>query len=362
MNSKNSRSISQILMELLGRNNCKTIFGVPGAYSIHFVDTCTASSDPINFVLTSHEGGAAFMAQAYSQVTGSLGCVVTTAGPAALNAVTALASAKSDGDRVVLIHGDVPEAKRGQGALQDTTCFDCEVKEVLAPVVHEQFVIDSAVDFAEQFVDLDHALSRPQAITHLMIGANVFSSRLALLETKRDSTEPKELPGIHALIEAVAELLVESESTFALIGHGIYQSKGTKELKYFLDKLAIPTMVTARAAACLDPELPYYLGQHSIFSHERVSHLMENYGGKRTQTLLVIGSSLGEFASNGGASYLKDISNIIHVNTDRKCFGRLGEHSINIEMDAKMFLKKIIANKKVEAAQETIKARNLQFL
>ena len=355
-------SISEILLDQVKQQGCKTIFGVPGAYSIHFVDHCTSGPEPVDFILCSHEGGATFMAQGYSHVTGSLGCVVTTAGPAALNTVTALASAKSDGDRVLLIHGENPKSKRGQGALQDATSFNCEVKDVLAPVVHQQFLIDSASDFINQFEELSKALSASHHTTHLMIGADVFPAQPILPARNSESSKSTVEQSTDKLLTSVEDLLIESESMLVLVGHGVYQANCVKELQTFLDPLEIPTMVTARAAACLDPKTPYYLGQHSIFSHERVAHLMKEYGGKKTDLLLVIGSSLGEFASNGGASYLKDIPNIIHVSTDSKCFGRLGGHAINIQMDAKLFLEKLINSSRLKKAQKLIKERNQKRL
>ncbi len=360
---KPTQSISQTLLSMLNRQGCKTLFGVPGAYSIHFVDTCAANPGQIEFVLASHEGGAAFMAQGYSQVTRHLGCVVTTAGPAALNTVAALASAKSDGDRVLLVHGEIPKAKRGRGLLQDTTAFDCEIQDALAPVVHEQFQINSAADFTDQFERLSEALETPSRTTHLMIGADAFSAQISPpARTERSPAGEEEDPVSDGTLRRVEDLLIESASTFVLAGHGVYQSKSLGELQAFLDPLEIPAMVTARAAACIDPTKPYYLGQHSIFSHRRVDDLMKSHGGKNADLLLVIGSSLGEFASNGAASYLKEFPNIVHVNTDVNCFGRLGKHALNLKMDAKRFLERMIASPRLEGARNAIRERNRRRL
>lgn len=359
---KSLQSISQTLLAMIKQQGCKTVFGVPGAYSIHFVDSCATNPSQIEFVLTSHEGGAAFMAQGYSQVTGSLGCVVTTAGPAALNTVAALASAKSDGDRVLLIHGEIPKAKRGQGLLQDTAAIGCDIRDALAPVVHEQFLINSASDFTNQFERLSAALETPSRTTHLMVGADAFSAQVPSPPRREVSPRVEDDFVLDESFGMVEDLLVKAGSTFALVGHGVYQAKSLEELHAVLDLLEIPTMVTARAAACIDPMKPYYLGQHSIFSHQRVDDLMTAYGGKKTDLLLVIGSSLGEFASNGAASYLREIPNIVHVNTDENCFGRLGKHALNLKMDAKRFLKRMMASKRLAESRTAIRARNRRRL
>ncbi len=358
-----AQSLSKTLIDMIRLQGCRTLFGVPGAYSIHFVDACADKSSPLEFILSSHEGGAAFMAGGYSQVTGALGCVVTTAGPAALNTVAALASAKSDGDRVLLVHGEIPKTKRGLGLLQDTEAFGCSMQSALAPVVHDQFVIDSADDFTDRFDQISASLGASSHTTHLMVGADVFSAPIPFLAPSREKFIGNDDVSISDEAFASAEdLLIESKSVFALIGHGVYQSKCLEDLHLFLDQLEIPTLVTARAAACVDPTRPYYLGQHSIFSHQRVEELMKAYGGKKTDLLLVIGSSLGEFASNGFASYLTEIPNIIHVNTDEKCFGRLGGHALNLKMDAKLFIKRMIASKRLAASRTAIRERNRKRL
>lgn len=359
---KATETMSQALLTMIKKNGCKTVFGVPGAYNIHFVDSCAEAGSGVEFILTSHEGGATFMAQGYSQVTGSLGCVVTTAGPAALNTIAALASAKSDGDRVLLVHGEIPKGKRGQGLLQDTEAFGCDIKSAIAPVVHDQFLVDAPSDFSDQYERLSGALQAPSRTTHLMIGADVFSAQISPNSRNCVESGAEDAFISEDVFKSVEELLIESESTFVLVGHGIYQSKCMDQLHGFLDLFEIPTMVTARAAACVDPKKLYYLGQHSIFSHQRVNELMKSHGGKKANLLLVIGSSLGEFASNGAASYLKEIPNIVHVNTDERCFGRLGKHAMNLKMDAKRFLERMITSKRLAASRTRICERNRERL
>ena len=74
-----STSISLHLTRFLRHHGVKTVFGVPGAYHIDFLDKVSRDPD-LNYVLASHEGGAAYMAQAYGQVTGKFGCCCVTAG------------------------------------------------------------------------------------------------------------------------------------------------------------------------------------------------------------------------------------------------------------------------------------------
>jgi acetolactate synthase-1/2/3 large subunit len=56
---------------------------------------------PIELVLCRHEQNAAFMAQAFGQLTGTIGVCLVTSGPGVTNLVTGLATATSEGDPVL---------------------------------------------------------------------------------------------------------------------------------------------------------------------------------------------------------------------------------------------------------------------
>lgn len=77
--------------------------------------------------------------------TRKFGVVMTTAGPAALNAITGLAQAASDGDTVLLIHGTLPASKLHLGGLQDTQTFQCSIADVLKGLMVCQKNIENVV-------------------------------------------------------------------------------------------------------------------------------------------------------------------------------------------------------------------------
>lgn len=64
------KTVSQCLIQLLQLHGVKTVFGVPGAYSIDLNDKL--ESFGIQYCLGSNEGGSAFMAQGYAQVLGGV--------------------------------------------------------------------------------------------------------------------------------------------------------------------------------------------------------------------------------------------------------------------------------------------------
>ena len=87
---------SQIVLETLKEQGVDTIFGYPGATILNIFDELYKSGDAFNFILTSHEQGAAHAADGYARATGKAGVCFATSGPGASNLVTGIATAYMD--------------------------------------------------------------------------------------------------------------------------------------------------------------------------------------------------------------------------------------------------------------------------
>src|SRR5215813_3561600 len=91
---------------------------MPGVHNLALYDALCDAPE-IRHIVVRHEQGAAFAADGYARATGRPGVAITTAGPGATNALTAIAEAWSDSSPVVLIasHVETPyvEQERGFG-------------------------------------------------------------------------------------------------------------------------------------------------------------------------------------------------------------------------------------------------------
>ncbi|WP_255441021.1 thiamine pyrophosphate-binding protein [Synechococcus sp. HK01-R] len=90
---------AQALVKLLENHGVTHVFGIPGAK----VDSMFIAllDSPIELVLCRHEQNAAFMAQAFGRLTGTIGVCLVTSGPGVTNLATGLATATSEGDPVL---------------------------------------------------------------------------------------------------------------------------------------------------------------------------------------------------------------------------------------------------------------------
>ncbi|GAA0989738.1 5-guanidino-2-oxopentanoate decarboxylase [Acrocarpospora macrocephala] len=83
-----------------------TVFGIPGTHNLAIYQALAEAG--VRCVTTRHEQGAGYAADGYARATGRPGVVLTTTGPAVLNAAAALAQAYSDSSPVLLISPGVP--------------------------------------------------------------------------------------------------------------------------------------------------------------------------------------------------------------------------------------------------------------
>src|SRR5262249_51897856 len=102
----------------LRAHGVEAVFGMPGVHNLVLYDALCDAPE-IRHIVVRHEQGAAFAADGYARATGRPGVAITTAGPGATNALTAIAEAWSDSSPVVLIasHIESPyvEQERGFG-------------------------------------------------------------------------------------------------------------------------------------------------------------------------------------------------------------------------------------------------------
>ncbi|MFQ5815725.1 MAG: thiamine pyrophosphate-binding protein, partial [Candidatus Hydrothermarchaeaceae archaeon] len=97
---------SDLLVKCLENEGVEYIFGIPGEETLDLMESISKSS--IEFVLTRHEQGAAFMANVYGRLAGKPGVCLATLGPGATNLITGVADAQLDRVPLVAITGQAP--------------------------------------------------------------------------------------------------------------------------------------------------------------------------------------------------------------------------------------------------------------
>lgn len=94
-------SAADALVRALVEHGVDTVFGIPGTHNIPIYGALERHG--VRHVLMRHEQGCAYAADGYARSSGRPGVVVTTTGPALLNAAAALGQSRSDAVPVLLV-------------------------------------------------------------------------------------------------------------------------------------------------------------------------------------------------------------------------------------------------------------------
>ena len=97
---------AKILFNSLMNYGVKTVFGYPGGAILPVLNEFH-NQNKIKYILSRTELGGGFMAEGYSKITKNPGIVMVTSGPGALNTITSLQNALSDGTPILVLSGQV---------------------------------------------------------------------------------------------------------------------------------------------------------------------------------------------------------------------------------------------------------------
>ena len=107
------KTVAVELIEVLRDIGVKHIFGVPSGGWVDYMEAIRCT-EGINFVLTTHEGGAGFMADVCGRLTGKPGVCFGTFGPGATNLATGVGSALLDRSPMLAFTDEMPAHLRGR--------------------------------------------------------------------------------------------------------------------------------------------------------------------------------------------------------------------------------------------------------
>src|SRR5665811_686952 len=113
------RTGGQILVANLLRQGVDLAFCVPGESYLAVLDALYDARESLRLIVCRHEGGAAYMAEAYGKLTGRPGIAFVTRGPGASNAAIGIHTAQQDSTPLILFVGQVGSDFQDREAFQE---------------------------------------------------------------------------------------------------------------------------------------------------------------------------------------------------------------------------------------------------
>ncbi len=307
------------------------VFGIPAGTISPIFDAL--NDIDIQPIVAKNEGGAAYMAARYASVTGKMAVCIGAGGVGANNMINGVADAYRAKSPALFLTGYVHRWQIGKGAIQELN-----TEEILRPVTkYSKTVLKEEDVLKELALAVELANTVPMGPVHLSIPIDIQLSQL--------SEEIPKLSGRNYEIDAVnTESLKRACTLIEGAGKGlILAGKGTRgksELLMELSKhLQWPVITTPEGKGVVSSEFPLNLGNYGFASTDAASGYVND---ETVDCLLVLGSALGENATNNFSKALVENKKVIHIDWDEKELGKVYETDVKICADLRLAIPYII--------------------
>ncbi len=250
---------ADLIVRILKAAGIRHGFGVPSGNVLPLMDAMRKGD--IRFVLTAHEGSAAFAADVTGRMTGAPGLCIATLGPGATNLTTGVGSAWLDRSPLIAITCTLDETQLGR-RLQ----MWIDHHALFKPITKATFRLRRGQIAATLAQALQLALSEPPGPVHLDLPEDValapVTETLAPMTASLQATlAPKPLAHAdEAAIALAGELLRAARRPVAVLGANAMRMREPHLLRAFVERHQLPFATTMMAKGLIDEDHPLSLG------------------------------------------------------------------------------------------------------
>lgn len=302
---------ARTVLEYLKNSGVQYIFGIPAGSVNAFFDELNDMSE-LTPIVTKHEGAASYMAAAYAKYTNHLSVCIGCSGPGGTNLVTGAANAMREHLPVLFLTGAVPVNTIGLNASQEL-----DAEPIFRPVTKYSVTVKESKDLLTEIVKASEiALSGVPGPVHIAIPIDVQHKTVPNVEIPAPPKGTAIVPELDT-IKRVAEELLARRSGYILVGQGVRNS--VEQLLELAEILNWPIITTPQAKGYIPEDHPLLVGVFGFAGHEAASQLIADGDG---QVLFIVGSSLGETATNNYNLNLTKNRFSIQLDFDQSVFNR----------------------------------------
>jgi len=236
---------SDLFVKCLENEGTTRIFGVPGEENADFMISLSASSQ-IEFILTRHEQGAAFMAEVHGRLTGEPGLCLGTLGPGATNLITGVADSNMDRSPMVVLTGQADSKRQHKESHQAM-----DVVSMFRPVTkwaHSILHPDNIPEVTRKAFKL--ATEEKPGACHIELAEDIAemdtqTAPVAATKVRRAVPDDK-------IVNQAFELIRNARRPVILAGNGTIRKRASEQLRRFVEKTGIGVVSTFMAKGCVD--------------------------------------------------------------------------------------------------------------
>jgi acetolactate synthase I/II/III large subunit len=325
------QTVSTALLAGLKAEGVSHLFGIPGGALVGMLDALKA--DPtITYHICRQETGAAYIADGYARASGGLGVVLVTSGPGATNALTGVVNADASGSPVLVITGEIASAFFGRGYLQEGVDSTLDIVNVYASSISFSEMITSPANAVEAFQSaMRRVWGVPRKAAHLSLPGDVAlqppvsTAAAPAPSTYRVTNGFVDVAGIQAAVAAIAT----AKRPLILIGDGCRPAlSDPSTLGAFVkavNALSAPVVTDPDAKGLFPETHALSLRNVGLAACEWVQYYLDDPTFGQYDALVVLGSPLGELATDVWADSLVPAGPFIQVDDDVDTIGRAFE-------------------------------------
>lgn len=324
-----TKSAGHVIVDTLEAHGVERVYVVPGESYLDVLDGLHKSS--IETVVTRHEGGAAYMAEADGKLHQRPGIAMVTRGPGAANALVGLHTAWQDSTPMVLFVGLIPFEHREKEAFQEfdpKAWFGTSAKRVMV---------------------LDHPERASEVVAEAMFAAVSGRPGPVVVGLPEDIITQPIAAEIHPEIpvatggmtvtdwKALKSALQESDKPLFVFGGNDWSNEGAEAFTRWLEEHDLPAAAEWRCEGTVPFDSPSYVGPIGYGRPRPTYDLLEE-----TDLLVFVGTVPGDVITNGFTTRQNWEKKNFLVTIDPSLRGRSGPVSHQIVAKPDVFIRDLV--------------------
>lgn len=248
-----SKTVATTLIESFRDLGVKYIFGVPSGGWVDFMEAIR-NTDGIEFILTSHEGGAGFMADVCGRLTGIPGVCFGTFGPGATNLATGVGCAQLDRSPLIALTDEMPEKMRSR-----ITQMGIDHQVLFAPIT--KWTTRLSPENIHQIVTeaVNIALSEAPGAVHIGMPVDI-TGKTAVEPTGKVPTPPLTAQAHEDDLARAKEKISAAHKPALVLGLGAVRAGIREDIIQFAERHKLPILLTPMAKGMMSEQHPLYAG------------------------------------------------------------------------------------------------------
>ena len=342
MKSATQIEASDLILAYLATLDVEYIFGIPGG-AIEPLFNAIARSERKSgpkLVVARHETSAAFMADGYARNSGKLGVCCATTGPGATNLITGVASAYENNIPLLVITAQTSLENFGRGAFQESSDTGVNILGMFQFCTKYNTLVSHIKQVEQKLISAIFIAINDCCPVHISIpidilGEKITHHNLHNLDKRFNNTLSIQRSKTNELLEP---LLCSKKMVFVL-GPGCAEAIGV--IQQCITMLNATIVTTPDGKGLISSYHPLFKGVIGFAGHAQAEHVLRE---PEVDTIVAVGTSLGEWATNSWDSDVLINEKLIHIDPFSINLSRTPTARLRIQAQILPLFQELLAN------------------